>query len=462
MSIDLSDINTNTDVLPSLSLTPTSSGSDTFTMVFMDFDDTLIPSRIYRLFAHDMNIDITEYLSKSLIKRLQETIIATLKMIKKENSTENDHIVFSIVSNATTKWLDYLLKGDKDKKITSRLPILNAYLEENEVTVVSASAKAYEFLVDKFGDKADAIFNHTLNSDGKGNKWMWKYTSFSAIVRDYKRKTNSKCRRIISIGDGSDEEKASRHYAKTHNVESLHIRLLRGPTITQLQQQWQYIQWKLYGTIINDIDDEVESKLCDNKTYKDCDDNDIDFHAFDLRKLFDTDNSNGLTGKMHQIPAIEKYFQLWMKQLSVGHTAEDKSMAINRVCQAIHKRMYGLDAASNTSKNFKLILVKAICKNKEFNSIFNRYYKSVQRRSDELARIKKHIRKTQRKRSKNKRARPRASSNAAAYDGTNTSSSLSTEAPQSNPSMSTSKSNPTISTSTLSVSRSPRKRLSIC
>ena len=142
--------------------------------------------------------------------------------------------------------------------------------------MVSASAKAYEFLVDKFGDKADEIFNHTLNTEGKGNKWMWKYTSFAADVRDHKRKTQSKCRRIISIGDGTDEEKAARHYAKAHNVESLHIRLLRGPTITQLQQQWQYVQWKLYGTVINNVDD-INDGLCDNQTYKHS--NDTNFHV---------------------------------------------------------------------------------------------------------------------------------------------------------------------------------------
>lgn len=94
-------------------------------MVFMDFDDTLITSRIYRLFAHDMSIDITEYLKNSLIKKLQETIIATLKTIIKDNETENDRIVFSIVSNATNKWLNYLLKGDKKKNISSRLPLLS-------------------------------------------------------------------------------------------------------------------------------------------------------------------------------------------------------------------------------------------------------------------------------------------------------------------------------------------------
>ena len=94
-------------------------------MVFLDFDDTLIPSRIYRLFAHDLHIDIFEYLSKSSMKKLQETIINTMETIRKENATESDDIVFSIVSNATQKWLDYLLKGSKDKNITSRLPILS-------------------------------------------------------------------------------------------------------------------------------------------------------------------------------------------------------------------------------------------------------------------------------------------------------------------------------------------------
>ena len=34
---------------------------------------------------------------------------------------------------------------------------------------------------------------------------------------------------------------------------------------------------------------------------------------------------------------------------------EDKDMAIRKVCQAIHKRMYQLDASSNTSRNFKYV-----------------------------------------------------------------------------------------------------------
>ena len=206
-------------------------------------------------------------------------------------------------------------------------------------------------------------------------------------------------------------------------------------------------------------------------------------------------------------------------------------MAINKVCQSIHKRMYGLDAASNTSKNFKyvninmfnifhcdsclsqqaliaaiglnvhvslwfmftfsplciylfcmiydfslylvqiniimininilrLILVKAICKNKEFNAKFNRYYKSVQRRSDELARIKRHIRKTQRKNQKIQRKRAR--SNAAAYDHNNATNAASediSDAPET-PKISTSKSSPiTLNPSTLTL---PKKRMSIC
>lgn len=106
--------------------------------------------------------------------------------------------------------------------------------------------------------------------------------------------------------------------------------------------------------------------------------------------------------------------------------------------------------------------MKAICKNKEFNNTFNKYYKSVQRRSDELARIKKHIRKTQRKRSRNQRKR--AASNAAAYDSkSNTPTPDLVDAPDT-PSISQAKSSPiSLSSSNLNnLTVNPKKRISIC
>ena len=182
-------------------------------------------------------------------------------------------------------------------------------MEDNDIKVVSASAEAYAFLKGRFGDKADEFFADALGPNNKGNKWMWKNTAFSRAISQHKYKTGAKCRRIISIGDGTDEEKATRQYSKIFNVESLHIRLLRGTTFEQLIKQWKYIKNNLFDKMINNKSDMINADLMD-EFYK----NDPAFYVYDLRKLneFDTDNINGCTGKLHQLPAIESYFQFWM------------------------------------------------------------------------------------------------------------------------------------------------------
>ncbi len=63
----------------------------TFTLVILDFDDTLIPSRMYRLFANNFSIDIFQLFSMTKMRKLQNTIINTLEQIRKqyENNGRN-------------------------------------------------------------------------------------------------------------------------------------------------------------------------------------------------------------------------------------------------------------------------------------------------------------------------------------------------------------------------------------
>eukprot|EP00484_Ammonia_sp_Unknown_P022769 CAMPEP_0197030396 /NCGR_PEP_ID=MMETSP1384-20130603/9637_1 /TAXON_ID=29189 /ORGANISM="Ammonia sp." /LENGTH=382 /DNA_ID=CAMNT_0042459731 /DNA_START=29 /DNA_END=1177 /DNA_ORIENTATION=+ len=357
-----------------------------FTMIFMDFDDTLCSSRLYRLFSNDLSIDLFRLLERTEMRRLQNLIIRSMEHMKgelhdseKSESEQPNLIRFAVVSNASDKWLKAMLKGSPEEKIPPRLPILDAYFEANGIHVVSAAAEAFKFLKHKFDENAEEIFNHTMKRDENGattSRWMWKYTTFANIVSSYKQTLNRKCRRIISIGDGNDEERAASHYAQVHRCETLHIRLLRGSTVPQLYKQWKYIGQQLYGEFNALItDNEINLNLVHKVEPR------FFVHALTKFDRFECDNNTQCTGNTHQIPAIRAYFQLWMDTVALVVSKEEKEAAMRIVCKSIHRRMFRLEPESATSQNFKLILLKAICKNKQFNAVFEEYYQNVQRRA---------------------------------------------------------------------------------
>jgi hypothetical protein len=255
-----------------------------------------------------------------------------------------------------------MLGGLKKKNVASSVPILAKYLQDHHIPVISAKAQTSKFLNKHFGDRAETILNSRCYDATKGNRWMWKYTSFVSIINEFEDNTGMQCNRVISIGDGIDEEKAARKWCKNNSIDSLHIRLLRGPTINQMVHEWKYIKQNLFSKIIK------KGKINGEQIYKDS----PAFYISDFRKLdeFDCDNTRQFTGKTHQLSDIAKYFQLWM-DFAQRDPAETAS-AMEFVSSSIYRKMNSLNAGSDC-KNFKIILVKAICKNKTFNGFFKSY-----------------------------------------------------------------------------------------
>eukprot|EP01083_Nonionella_stella_P221827 792134_1 len=292
--------------------------TDTFTMVFLDFDDTLFPSRMYQLFANHLSIDIFELFSHSTILKLQHTIIECIDTLRKQMR----HIVFSVVSNASQSWLDYMF----NRSSGPRLAVLDKYFKDNDISIVSASA---------------------ANAQAS----MWKYTAFASEIAAFCRKTGKRCDRIISIGDGDYEEKAVQRYTRIHKVHSVHVQCIKTPTIGQLIDEWTYLKCHLNVLRTHDLSQ---------------------------------DNNMFCTGKMHQLPAIQQYFEYWMEHVVSSLNMKNKKKVMDNVCRCIHKRLYSLKARSVLSRHFKSILATVICSNHEFSQYFNAYYQTVEQHSKQL------------------------------------------------------------------------------
>eukprot|EP01084_Bolivina_argentea_P040936 75543_1 len=342
------------------------SNSGTFTMVILDFDDTLIPSRMYQLFANNFSIDIFQLFSMTKMRKLQNTIINALEQIRKQYENNGESIEFCIVSNAQKQWLDYMFNGSESHFVSSRIPIFKQYFEQHKIPIISAARETHKFLQKQFGDKASQLF-----AESKHDKWIWKYTTFSSVISSFQRETNKKCKQIISIGDGNHELTAAKQYCIRHKTAGINIKFHPGTTINQIIHQWTFIK----NNLLKDISEKAFSALYVKR-----------FYAYDLRKVAElkSDNNNAIIGNIHQLPAVQKYFQFWMDNLTVNTTTKKKCAAIKRVCSTVHKKMYSLDATSVESRNLKLILIKAICKNTEFNQMFNAYFLKMQRESKQM------------------------------------------------------------------------------
>eukprot|EP00484_Ammonia_sp_Unknown_P006358 CAMPEP_0197054722 /NCGR_PEP_ID=MMETSP1384-20130603/48720_1 /TAXON_ID=29189 /ORGANISM="Ammonia sp." /LENGTH=93 /DNA_ID=CAMNT_0042488011 /DNA_START=23 /DNA_END=301 /DNA_ORIENTATION=+ len=55
--------------------------TDSFTMVFLDFDDTLIPTTMHQFFRKALHIDLLSLLKRTEITELQMAIIETIEQI---------------------------------------------------------------------------------------------------------------------------------------------------------------------------------------------------------------------------------------------------------------------------------------------------------------------------------------------------------------------------------------------
>eukprot|EP01084_Bolivina_argentea_P117330 208379_1 len=338
-----------------------SSTTGTFTMVFLDFDDTLIPSRMYQIFSNYLSIDIFAPFMKSKLSKMQAHVIECIDSIRLQYAKHHDDdIQFCVVSNANQSWLDHMLKGSAVHNIPSHLPILDEYFDKHGIAAMSAKEETCGYLQKRFGEQSETVFENTLNSD-KQNQFMWKYTAFALHIASIRRQTGKECTQIISIGDGCDEERAIQKYSETHQVKSLHIRLVKAPTINQIINEWIYLKYNLWT--------KLNSKYISN----DC----TRFHVRDLSTIYQSnaDNNRYCTGGVHQLPALHQCFELWMNSLASYDSDKTKEIAMKIVCKAIHKRISKLDPESEPRLRLNQVVRHAICKNKEFKQCFKMYMK---------------------------------------------------------------------------------------
>mmetsp|Transcript_29711 Transcript_29711/g.47337 ORF Transcript_29711/g.47337 Transcript_29711/m.47337 type:complete len:403 (+) Transcript_29711:23-1231(+) len=348
--------------------------TDSFTMVFLDFDDTIIPTTLHQFFRKDLHIDLLSLLKRTEIYELQTAIIETIEQIKNDFAENNEHVHFAVISNGDQKWLELMLKGSNNrqsqKRVRSSIALLNDYFVDNNISVLSAPRETYLALKSQHGEKAEAMFRGISNAE---DRWMWKYTAFANVISAY----NGTCRRVISIGDGFDEQRAAHHYGQLHHCDALHFSFLGAPTVSQLIQQWNYIQSQrgLFRVDACDLEKIRKAAPMGHVLRK----VDARFFVDELPKNdgFECDNTVHCTGNMHQLPAIRAYFSLWMDaaEATRAKTNDQKKYenAMDTVCRSIHQRMFRQTKESETSRNFRLILMKAICRNKQFNAAFNAY-----------------------------------------------------------------------------------------
>ena len=178
------------------------------------------------------------------------------------------------------------------------MPIIGEYLKTNKIDLLSARSVSYTFLKEKLGkNKAMEVIKLAANEHDHEKRWVLKYLSFGAIVLSYKKLLKKSCSKVISIGDGLDEAKATKAYSKEFKTKCLHFNFISAPTIEQLQDEWRYIAEKfeqslaaaaIYDGVIGD-----------------------DFHEYNIDALNGNDNNQHFSGKK-QRKALCKYFNLWM------------------------------------------------------------------------------------------------------------------------------------------------------
>eukprot|EP01083_Nonionella_stella_P252235 869329_1 len=117
-----------------------------FSMVYIDLDDTLIPTTIRNSIRTNYGFDLFNFMNT---KKLQSDIINTLEKVKStiKQHTINHFIKFAVVSNASSQWIYDMIGKHKSTKF----PILSQYLDRNEIHMFSSQECSYKYLCNKFG-----------------------------------------------------------------------------------------------------------------------------------------------------------------------------------------------------------------------------------------------------------------------------------------------------------------------
>ena len=298
--------------------------TESFTMIILDLDDTLIPTSIRQSLFKNFEIDIFK-ISKDKFRRLQANITASLKSIKQkliDDGIGNHSVQMALVSNAGPFWLNAMLittqnndqieqkedeklpKSPKDKKYKKRpvyFRILSKFFLQNNCSIHSAKAENPELNESK------------SQHNDKSDHWMMKYKSISAVIAKRSKELNAPCTQVISFGDGVCEQEAIKTYAGAFGVRCIHFKLIPAPNIFQLNKQWELIK--------NHIDISSFSKLnfCifDTREQR-CSLMKTNFLLIDMNEMFSNDNDENCTGKS-QLNSLSKYFDLWMKEIGIAY-----------------------------------------------------------------------------------------------------------------------------------------------
>ena len=395
---------------------------DCFTMIFVDCDDTLIPSKIHRYLCKNLAIDIFTLYQRTMLKQFQYDIIYAIEKIKEVFDQQyNEEIKIAVVSNASSKWLNHTINNKNDN---AQFQLLCDYFTDNDICVKSAIDETFNFLCKKFGDKNKEKVNQmiamSLNANNPHHsKWMLKYTTYSSIINHYKRKLSKKCRKIVNIGDGETELEAIKHYSQTFGVDYIALKFIKNATFNQLSYQWKYIRnnfWSIisdmdvnhsYNQPLYDVDDdEEEEDMKEPLNYKNITEynygntrqryksmvvnnaanNKKEFkhkrsssnlsqsscsttesHAmlnvFYFDYVLKNDNNPHFTGN-NQLTAIRTYFEKWVRIYVLSKkTKEDKDNMLKWMCTKIHAKMRGNDPYSQGMISFKLSICDCDCIN---------------------------------------------------------------------------------------------------
>ena len=81
-------------------------------MVFLDLDNTMIPTRLHQVLSGTFGIDIYSTFTASLFAKLEENIISAITKIKETIENDNHRVVMAVVSNANIPWIQQCLDVD--------------------------------------------------------------------------------------------------------------------------------------------------------------------------------------------------------------------------------------------------------------------------------------------------------------------------------------------------------------
>lgn len=177
----------------------------THTVIFLDWDDTLLCSSVlsHQGIKLDSELENVELIAQ--LEELSDSVIGVLNVAM-------SHGTVYIVTNGETGWVQL----SAQKFLPNVVPFLN------KLRVLSARSTFEPLYPD--------------------SPMKWKYHAFQeSLAREYP-KTNSCIRNVLSFGDSHAEREAIRAVTRGHpNTRTKSIKFAERPTIEQLQRQLELV-----------------------------------------------------------------------------------------------------------------------------------------------------------------------------------------------------------------------------